>query len=63
MGEWEEEVARESKEKLGKGPKWWKRFVDDVIGVWKGDKEEFERFIEICDQNEERVKVTYEIWM
>ena len=29
--------------------------------VWKGSREEFERFIEICNQNEERIKVTYEI--
>ena len=37
---------------LGKKPKWWKRFVDDVFGVWKGT---------ICNGNEERIKVTYEI--
>ena len=35
--------------------------VDDIIGVWRGSKEEFLKFIEICNNNEERIKVTYEI--
>ena len=61
MGEWEKEVAEKSEEILGKKPRWWKRFVDDVFGVWKGSKEEFEKFIKICNENEERIKVTYEI--
>ena len=47
MGEWEKKVAARSDRVLGKGPKWWKRFVDNVIGVRKGSKEEFRRFIEI----------------
>ena len=58
MGEWEKEVAEKSEEILGKKPRWWKRFVDDVFGVWKGSKEEFEKFIKICNGNEERIKVT-----
>ena len=61
MGEWEEEVGKTAEEKIGKKPRWWKRFVDDVIGVWKGSKEEFLRFIDICNENEERIKVTYEV--
>merc|ERR1712002_1305780 len=61
MGEWEKEVGVRAMAEMGKKPKWWKRFVDDVIGVWKGSKEEFLRFIEICNQNEERIKVTYDI--
>ena len=61
MGEWEEEVNRKAEEKMGKKPRFWKRFVDDIIGVWKGSKEEFLKFVEICNQVEERIKVTYEI--
>ena len=61
MGEWEKEVSQKAVEKIGKKPKWWKRFVDDVIGIWKGTKEEFLKFIEVCNENEERIKVTYEI--
>ena len=61
MGEWEKEVGKKAEEELGVKPRWWKRFVDDVIGVWKGSKEEFLRFIDICNQHEERIKVTYNI--
>ena len=41
MGEWEEEVCQEAVKRIGKRPKWWKRFVDDVFGIWKGTEEEF----------------------
>ena len=61
MGEWEKEVNKKAEEEIGKKPRFWKRFVDDIIGVWKGSKEEFLKFIEICNSNEERIKVTYEI--
>ena len=61
MGEWEKEVNREAEERIGKKPRFWKRFVDDIIGVWRGSKEEFLKFIEICNNSEERIKVTYEI--
>ena len=61
MGEWEKEVNKRSEEEIGKKPRFWKRFVDDIIGVWKGSKDEFLKFIEICNNNEERIKVTYEI--
>ena len=61
MGEWEREVCQEAVRRMGKGPKWWKRFVDDVFGVWKGTKEEFLEFVGICNENEERIKVTYDV--
>ena len=61
MGKWEKEVCDEARRRMGKGPKWWKRFVDDIFGVWQGTKEEFLEFIKICNENEERIKVTYEI--
>ena len=60
MREWEVEMCREAEMKLGKRPSWWKRFVDEVFGVWKGSKEEFiqglsSQFsglqIEICHYN------------
>ena len=60
MGDWEKEVNKRAEE-LGKRPRFWKRFVDDIIGVWKGSKEEFLKFIEICNANKERIKATYEI--
>ena len=61
MGEWEEEVEEKARVEMGKGPRWWKRFVDDVFGVWRGTKEEFYRFVELCNGHEQRIKVTYEI--
>ena len=61
MGEWEKEVNKKAEEEIGKKPRFWKRFVDDIVGVWKGSKEEFLKFIEICNSNEERIRVTYEI--
>ena len=61
MGEWEVEVGKKAEEEIGRKPKWWKRFVDDVVGVWKGSKEEFLRFVEICNGIEQRIKVTYEL--
>ena len=48
-------------EVIGKVPRWWKRFVDDVFGVWRGTEEEFVRFVEVCKGHEARIKVTYEI--
>ena len=61
MGRWEKEVCEEAERRMGKKPKWWKRFVDDVFGIWKGSMEEFLQFVEICNSNEDRIKVTYEI--
>ena len=61
MGMWEEEVEEKARKEMGKGPRWWKRFVDDVFGIWKGTKEEFERFVGVCNGHEERIKVTYEV--
>ena len=61
MGEWEKEVEEKAREQIGKGPRWWKRFVDDVIGVWRGSEKEFKTFIDICNGHEERIKVTYEV--
>ena len=57
----EKEVNKRAEEEIGNKPRFWKRFVDDIIGVWKGSKEEFLKFIEICNSNEERIKVTYDI--
>lgn len=34
----------------GKRPKMWYRFVDDIWGVWRGSREEFEKFVEICNR-------------
>ena len=61
MGEWEQEVCQRAEEEIGNKPRWWKRFVDDIIGIWRGSKEEFLKFIEVCNNHEERIKVTYEI--
>mgnify|MGYP001792592374 CR=1 FL=1 len=61
MGMWEKEVGERAMVELGKKAKVWFRFVDDVWGIWSGTKEEFEKFVEICNNNEERIKVTYEI--
>ena len=61
MGLWEEEVEEKARKELGKVPRWWKRFVDDVFGIWRGTQEEFEEFVKLCNGHEERIKVTYEI--
>ena len=57
MGKWEEEVQNKAMEEMGKKPKMWYRFVDDIWGVWQG-QEEFQRFVGICNGHEERIKVT-----
>ena len=61
MGVWEEEVQRKTEQEIGKKPRVWLRFVDDVWGVWRGTRKEFERFVEICNSHEERIKVTHEV--
>ena len=61
MGKWEEEVQEKAEKEMGKKPKMWFRFVDDIWGIWKGSKEEFEEFVKICNGHEERIKVTYDI--
>ena len=61
MGKWEEEVGSKAMAQLGKRAKVWFRFVDDVWGIWSGTKEEFLRFVEICNGHDERIKITYEI--
>ena len=61
MGMWEEEVNKRAERVMGKRPKVWYRFVDDIWGIWKGSKEEFSKFVELCNGHEERIKVTYEI--
>ena len=35
--------------------------MDDVFGIWKGTEEEFLEFVRICNEKEDRIKVTYEI--
>ena len=35
--------------------------MDDIWGIWKGSKEEFMSFVELCNGHEERIKVTFEI--
>ena len=61
MGKWEEEVNGRAEKEIGKKPKVWYCFVDDIWGIWKGSKEEFMRFVEVCNGHEERIKVTFEI--
>ena len=61
MGKWEEEVNGRAEKEIEKKPKVWYRFVDDIWGIWKGSKEEFMRFVEVCNGHEERIKVTFEI--
>ena len=61
MGKWEEEVQERAMSEMGKRPKMWYRFVDDIWRVWQGSRKEFERFVEICNSNEERIKVTFEV--
>ena len=61
MGKWEKEVQQKARKEIGKQPKLWFRFVDDIWGVWKGSKEEFEKFVKLGNEHEERIKVTYEI--
>ena len=61
MGKWEEEVNARAGNEIGKKPKVWYRFVDDIWGVWKGSKEEFMSFVALCNGHEERIKITFEI--
>ena len=61
MGKREEEVQEKAVKEMGKKPKVWYRFVDDIWGIWEGKVEEFERFVKICNEHEERIKVTYDV--
>ena len=61
MGKWEEEVVAKGRKDLKKAPKAWFRFVDDIWGVWKGTKEEFGKFVDICNSHEQRIKITWEV--
>ena len=61
MGKWEKEVQEKALKELGKRPKLWFRFVDDIWGIWKGNEEELKGFVELANQHEERIKVTYEV--
>ena len=61
MGKWEEEVNERAEKEMGKKPKVWYRFVDDIWGIWKGSKEEFLSFVGLCNGHEERIKVTFEV--
>jgi hypothetical protein len=37
-------------------------FIDDIKGRWRGTEKEFREFVEICNNNEIRIKVTVEIY-
>jgi hypothetical protein len=61
MGKWEEQVMKESMHKLKRRPRMFRRFVDDMIGRWKGSEGDFVRMVEISNSFESRMKVTWEI--
>ena len=61
MGAWETEVQEKAEKELGKKPRMWLRFVDDIWGIWKGTEEELRRFVDLANGHEERIKVTYEV--
>lgn len=61
MGEWEKKTQEKAERRLGKRPLLWKRFVDDGFGVWRGTVEEFQSFMLICNQEDLRINITYEI--
>ena len=61
MGKWEEEVQEKFEKDGGTRPKMWFPFVDDIWGVWRGSKEDFEKFVEVCNGHEERIKVTIDV--
>ena len=46
---------------IGKVPRLWFRYVDDVWGVWNGSEVDFGRFVEVCNRVEGRIKVTSEV--
>ena len=60
MGKWEEQVMQESMSKIRKRPRMFRRFVNDIFGPWKGMVEDFMKFVEICNNIEPRIKVTWE---
>ena len=43
----EKEKEEKARKEIGKVPRWWKRFVDNVFEVWRGTKEELVRFVGI----------------
>jgi hypothetical protein len=61
MGELEERTQRKSEIEVGIKPLQWVRFVDDGFGVWKGSEREFLNFMRRCNEDDPRIKITFEI--
>jgi hypothetical protein len=53
-------VIKEAYRTLRKGPRMWYRYIDDILGIWKGTKEEYKEFVVICEREEERIKITHQ---
>jgi hypothetical protein len=63
MGRWEKQVREEAVKRGIHVLKRWFRFVDDVFGVWRGSVQSLLEFVQMCNEWEPRIKITYEICM
>lgn len=61
MGEWEKKTQAKSAASIGKKPIQWVRFVDDGFGVWKGPEEDFLKFMQICNEEDPRIRITFKV--
>ena len=55
MSLWEAEALQHKKEVI-----FWKRYIDDIFGIWKGLKSDFLEFLTFCNQLRSNIKLTWE---
>ena len=62
MSEVEEKGLKSWNARGGRGEVlFWKRFIDDCFGLWKGTREQFEEFVLLMNTVNENIKFTFEI--
>ena len=57
MANWEHEIMQKAKEK----PKFYKRFLDDGFLIWQGSKEQLLNFLNIANDHDDSINLTWEI--
>ena len=59
MSIWEETMRSENN-LYAAFSEFWKRYVDDVLGIWTGDRLSFQKFVEECSKIDPNIKFTSE---
>jgi len=60
MSEWERSM-RNDIDLYGSFVEIWRRYVDDVIGIWTGSVQEFQNFVERCNKIHKNIQFTSEL--